>query len=388
MITRDEATPNAAPKDATPKDATIVPHGTIDYAELRALGLRPEEITIFSSNINPFGPPPATIDALRAATTSDTIARYPDRLNLELSDLLGAYHALSAESVLVGNGTADLMWLIGLLYLQHRRVVILNPTFGEYLNVARIMSAEVIDVCHPGWIATRTGYALGQNTLGDVAKTLGKAQPDVIFVCNPNNPTGDYLTPGELEQLYQAAPNAIWIIDEAYAEFMHPPATSAAWVPRGNWLVLRSMTKDYALGGVRLGYLLGAPALVKPMQAAQSPWNVNIFAQIAGAVSLREGQAWRKETLSKLHDATQALQQELRAVGYDPHPTTVNYFLIPVESPSELRRALLADRLIVRDCTSFGLPHYIRIATQLPDANARLVQAMRAHAAHALPLTA
>jgi histidinol-phosphate/aromatic aminotransferase/cobyric acid decarboxylase-like protein len=146
------------------------------------------------------------------------------------------------------------------------------------------------------------------------------------------------------------------------------------------------MTKDFALGGLRLGYLLGAPALIEPLQTTQPPWNVNILAQIAGAASLREGLAWRRQTLAALRAETIALQAALREQGYQPTPTTVNYFLVPVYSASELRRALLAQRLVVRDCSSFGLPNFIRIATQQPEANARLLDAMRQLAsANALP---
>lgn len=365
------------PMSESTNQATIVPHGTLDYSELRALGLRAEDLTLFSSNINPFGPPPAVIDAVRGAANANLIARYPDRLSLELRDLLAEYHHLSTDSILVGNGSADLMWLIGLLYLQRRRVAILCPTFGEYRNVANIMQAEVIELCHPGWVATADGYAPGQTTIEHVVTELHTAQPDVVFVCNPNNPTGHYLSPDELETFYRAVPDALWILDEAYAEFMEPPATSAQWVSRGNWLVLRSMTKDYALGGLRLGYVIGAPQLIQPLQRAQSPWNVNTFAQLAGCVSLREGQPWRSETLAKLRDETASLQARLREIGYQPLPTTINFFLTPVQSASVVRSALLKQRLVVRDCTSFGLPNFIRIATQLPEANTRLVNALR-----------
>jgi histidinol-phosphate aminotransferase len=355
---------------------TLIPHGTLDYAELRKLGLRPEDITSFSSNINPFGPSPAVLEALRNAPFSELVPRYPDRLSFELRDLLATLHGLSMDSILVGNGTADILWLIGLAHLQHRRVAILGPTFGEYLNVAQLMGAEIIDLCHPGWSATSTGYQPGTTTVSEVAKALGDAQPDVVFVCNPNNPTGHYLAPDALATIFDAAPNALWIIDEAYAEFMDIPATTAAWVSRGNWLVLRSMTKDFALGGLRLGYVLGAPPLIQTLQTAQPPWNVNLFAQVAGAVALREGLEWRSATLTALRKECAMLQEALRGAGYQPYPTTVNYFLVPVHSPATLRNALLARRLIVRDCTSFGLPNFIRIAVQRPEANARLVQAL------------
>jgi histidinol-phosphate aminotransferase len=363
------------------KPATLIPHGTLDYSEVRALGLTPEDLTIFSSNINPFGPPPAVVDTLRDAATPEMIARYPDRLNLELTELLAAYHKVPAECILAGNGTADLMWLIGLLYLQDRRVAILGPTFGEYRNVAALMRAELVELCHPGWVSSVDGYAPGETTIIHVATEIHKRAPDVIFVCNPNNPTGHYLTPDELATLYDAAPQALWIIDEAYAEFMQPAATTAQWVQRSNWLVLRSMTKDYALGALRLGYLIGAPPLVNALQMAQSPWNVNTFAQLAGSISLREGQQWRAQTLSRLHQETAALRAKLHEAGYRPHPTTVNYFLVPVDSPPALREELLAKRLVIRDCSSFGLPQYIRIATQQPEANERLVEAMREAAA-------
>jgi histidinol-phosphate aminotransferase len=362
------------PMPATPEP---IPHGTPDYSELRALGLRVEELTLFSSNINPFGPPPAVVDALRQTMSADAVARYPDRLSLELRDLLAAYHGVSADSMLVGNGSADLLWLVGLLYLRQRHVAILGPTFGEYRNVAQIMQAQITEVAHPGWVVTPNGFTPGESTVNDAAATLRKIIPEVVFVCNPNNPTGHYLAPDDLLSLYEAAPHALWIIDEAYAEFMQPPATTSHWVDRGNWLVVRSMTKDFALGGLRLGYLLGTPALIAPLQNIQPPWNVNALAQLAGSVSLREGQPWRGETLARLRHETTLLQQQLQGLGYRPHPTTVSFFLVPVASASELRNALLAHRLVVRDCTSFGLPTYIRLATQLPTHNARLLRALR-----------
>jgi histidinol-phosphate aminotransferase len=365
---------------------TLIPHGTLDYSEMRALGLQPDDLTLFSSNVNPFGPPPAVLTVLQEAITPEMIGRYPDRLNLELIELLAAYHNLPATCILAGNGTADLLWLIGLLYLQHTRVAILGPTFGEYRNVAAIMQAAVVEICHTGWMATPEGFQPGATTITHVVTELHKANPDVVFVCNPNNPTGQYLTPDELAILYNAAPNALWIIDEAYAEFMQPPATTADWVGRGNWLILRSMTKDFALGGLRLGYLLAAPNLITSLQAAQSPWNVNTFAQLAGSVSLREGQRWRSETLTRLHRETESLRAALAEAGYHPHPTNVNYFLLPVHSPSTVRAQLLTQRLVVRDCTSFGLPNFIRIATQQPEANAHLIQALSDLApAHAAP---
>lgn len=353
-----------------------IPHGTLDYAEVAALGVRPDDLLVFSSNINPYGPPPAVVETLRGALTPAIIARYPDRLSLELRARLAAYHQIPETALLVGNGTADLLWLIGLLHLQRRHIAVLAPTFGEYENVAALMAAPVTRVDYPGWQRQAEGSFLsGENVVGRCAQALAAAQPEVVFVCNPNNPTGQVLRPDELEQLYAAAPAALWIMDEAYLEFTAQPVSSIPWIGRGNWLVLRSMTKDFALGGLRLGYVAGAPVLIGPLQQAQSPWNTNSLAQLAG-IACMDQRNWRETALAQLRADCAELRGELQAAGFAPLPTTVNYFLMPVADPARLRAALLQRRMVIRDCTSFGLPGYVRIAAQRPDANRRLVAAL------------
>jgi histidinol-phosphate aminotransferase len=197
----------------------------------------------------------------------------------------------------------------------------------------------------------------------------------VVFICNPNNPTGHHLTPHELLALHAAAPQALWVVDEAYAEFAPHPWSAARWLEPGQWLILRSLTKDFALGGLRLGYALAAPALIEQMARAQSPWNVNGLAQVAAVAALQQ-QSWRNQSLARLRQDCAELQAHLRQIGFRPLVTTTNYFLLPVADPTATRSALLRERLMVRDCTSFGLPHYIRIATQLPEQNALLVAAL------------
>ncbi len=355
--------------------ATLVPHGTLDYAEARALGVRPEELIVFSSNINPYGPPPAVLDVLRRSSTQEIVARYPDRLSLDLRDALAAHHGVGPEAILVGNGTADILWLLGLVYGQGRRVTVVGPTFGEYANVAELMGAPVAYVSHPGWSRDGEVYRPAATTLADSVNALAASTPDVVFLCNPNNPTGCLLSEAEWAMLYAAAPDALWIMDEAYADFADEPLTSIPWIDRGNWLVLRSMTKDFALGGLRLGYVVGAPERIAPLQLAQPPWNVNAFAQAAGLACLDE-LGWRRNTLARLRQDCAALMTDLGAAGYAPRPSALNFFLTPVTAPGELRRQLLEQRLVVRDCTSFGLPNYIRIAAQQPAQNTLLVAAM------------
>ena len=121
------------------------------------------------------------------------------------------------------------------------------------------MGAPVQLVCIPAGAARARYIILRRQPLSDAANALAETEPDVVFLCNPNNPTGRLLTEAEWPMLYDAAPDALWVVDEAYADFADEPITSIPWIERGNWLVLRSMTKDFALGGLRLGYVVGAP---------------------------------------------------------------------------------------------------------------------------------
>lgn len=364
-------------------------HGTPDYAELDALGLDPADVIYFSSNINPYGPPASVVEAVENEISRSFLARYPDSRSQRLREKIGAYHGLPPDAVLVGNGTADLIWLLAHAYGFQRQAAILSPTFSEYADGVIMAGGHPIHIVLPGW--QRIGhrhrrFAPSGTTLAQTRRALEAASPWLVFICNPNNPTGEYLSPGQLRFLWEGAPNALWVIDEAYAEFTEDPWSAGQWVMAGangragaargpGCVVLRSMTKDFSLGGLRLGYLLADPSIIERLQQMQPPWSVNGVAQLAGLVALDE-QKWREETTTRLRKEVQTLQDGLRACGYAPLPTTVSYFLLPVGDAKAVRDRLVESRMFVRDCTSFGLPEHIRIAARPPDENARLLEAM------------
>ena len=363
-------------------------HGTPDYAELDALGLDPSEVVYFSSNINPYGPPASVVEAVQDEISRSFLARYPDSRSQRLREKIGAYHGLPPDAVLVGNGTADLIWLLAHAYGNNRQAAILSPTFSEYADGVIMAGGHPNHPVLPGWQRiSRRRFAPAGTTLAQTRKGLQSAAPWLVFICNPNNPTGEYLSPGELRYLWEGAPDALWVIDEAYAEFTEDPWSAAQWVMAGTngdsrrtrgpgCVVLRSMTKDFALGGLRLGYLLAAPSIVERLQQVQPPWSVNGVAQLAGLVALDE-MNWREETTARLRKDVFQLQEDLRACGYAPLPTTVNYFLLPVGDASSIRDRLVESRMFVRDCTSFGLPEHIRIAARPPEENASLVETLK-----------
>lgn len=351
-------------------------HGTPDYAELAALGLTPDQVVYFSSNINPYGPPDSVVEAVSAAVTRETISLYPDSLSLSLRARLAEYHQLPVDALMVGNGTADLIWLIAQVFGRRKQVAILSPTFSEYEDGVVMAAGHPTGVVLPGWQRLAPDhFAPGPSTLEQCHSALKASSPWLVFLCNPNNPTGETLRPQELRYLRKAAPNALWVIDEAYVEFSEDPWSVSEWVLETGWIVLRSLTKDFALGGLRLGYLLAAPSIVERLIHVQPPWSVNGLAQIAGEAALEEI-AWRDGKMETLRRSVIQMQKELVDLGFRPVPTTVNYFLLPVGDGATVRRKLLAKKLIVRDCASFGLPEYIRIAVQKPEENQQLIDAL------------
>jgi histidinol-phosphate/aromatic aminotransferase/cobyric acid decarboxylase-like protein len=230
-----------------------------------------------------------------------------------------------------------------------------------------------------------------------------------VWLCNPNNPTGRQWIGHELAQLAAADPDhqILWVIDEAYRYFGkginhslatcpdkpaghdqgrskeigdHQPTIGTSQVANlgENAIIMRSLTKDHSLAGLRLGYAIADPKLVAALQMVQAPWSVNSLAQVAGVAALQpEVLAWRDESLAQLQQNARDLWRELSAIGLSVVPSSTPFALVKVGDARAFRRALLAQGLLVRDCTSFGLPDYIRIAAQLPPENERLVATVK-----------
>ena len=343
----------------------ITPHGAITPAELERLGLRPEEVIDFSHSINPYGPAPAVQEALARVP----LDRYPDPESLALRRALAAHLHRSVAQIIVGNGSAELLWLIALAFLDAgERVLILGPTFGEYARAARLMGAEVVT-----WRADAgDDFAIQPDP---VARLLAQTRPKLLFLCHPNNPTGQLAPLDALAAWAAAHPHTLFVVDEAYLPFA-PAAASALSLNAPNILTLRSMTKAQALAGLRLGYAVGDEALIAALRRVQPPWSVNALAQAAGVAALADS-AHQTRTLARLAADKAALVRALAEQGWQPVPSAAHFFLLPVEDAAACRSALLEQGVVVRDCTSFGLPGHIRIATRTPAENKRLMEALR-----------
>ena len=336
-------------------------HGALDYAELQRHGIAPAAVIDFSENSNPFGPAPGVSVALAAVDP----ARYPDRECLALRHMLADQTGAAPADLVVGNGAAELLWLVAFAFLERGdRVLILGPTFGEYARMAGLMGATVVL-----WQAeAAANFAVDPAA---VARQMATVQPKLLFLCNPNNPTGTVIEPALIAAWAHQSPQTLFVVDEAYLAFVPGLRSLYEWrLP--NMLIIRSLTKEYALAGLRLGYAAGPPALVTALAQARVPWSVNAAAQAAGLAALAD-QDHLQRTLTALRVAKAELVAGLHALGLAPLPSQTHYFLLNVGDGAAFRQQLLTHGLLVRDCASFGLPAYVRIATHQPAENQELL---------------
>jgi histidinol-phosphate aminotransferase len=342
-----------------------VVHGAGDFGELLRLGLNPDDVLDFSANTNPYGPSPA----VRAALANVPLDRYPDREALALRAALAESLGVNVGWVAAGNGASELISLAALAFVRPGdAVVVVGPTYGEYARAARLAGGHLT-----AWEARPEDEF--RPDLMAIACSLERLRPRVVFVCNPNNPTGTALSPEPLASLARRFSSALFVVDEAYLPFAEGVG-SAVGMGAANVLVLRSMTKDCGLAGVRLGYAVGPESLVEPLRRVQPPWSVSALAQAAGVAALGDP-AHRERSLQLLREAKAPLVAGLAQLGLPPVPSAVPFFLVRVGDGATFRQKLLARRLLVRDCASFGLPAYVRISARRPEENERLLAAVR-----------
>lgn len=365
-------------------------HGAIRPGELRALGMKPGDVLDFSASISPIGPPEGVWEAMRGVDLST----YPDPECLELREaIVGHISAQGAavppgfaiERVIVGNGSTEIFHLLARAYLSPDRgpagtAVIMSPTYGEYAGACRLAGASLIDF--------RADAANGFRwEVEEAAALITAAQPQIVILCNPNNPTGVYLGESEVTVLAQAACRAgtLLVIDEAYLSFVLRQWDSLALLGMENAVLVRSMTKDYAQTGLRLGYALASEAVVAKLRAYQPDWSVNSLAQKAGIAALADT-GYLPRARTAVFESKEFLAGRLTALGLEVPPSQANFLLVKVGDAAAWRAGLLKQGIVVRDCASFGLGQYIRVGIRKLEDCRRLAEVVESElASGALP---
>ena len=322
----------------------------------------------FSANVNPLGTPPGVVAAIQDA--AKLVRQYPDPYCRALTAAISAHEGAPEGYLLCGNGAAELIYAY-CEALRPRHAVELAPTFLEY-------SAGAV---HFGAKVSRYVLSPAADFLPDegILTFLQQEQPDVLFLCTPNNPTGRTIPRALLEELLSlcAGQGTRVLLDECFLDFTETESAKNLLPQYPNLLILKAFTKNYALAGVRVGYCMTHDAaLLQKMAEGAQPWNVSLLAQAAGVAALRETEYFARAK-ALIARERRTLSAELTALGLHVCPSEANYILF--RGPEGLHAALLQEKIAIRNCENYaGLgPGWYRIAVRLPEENKALLQALR-----------
>ncbi len=320
----------------------------------------------FSVSINPYGPPPE----IKLSIDFAHVKEYPDPESKELRRLIASLNNVNEENIFIGNGSAEIIALLFFCFIRKRNAVLsLWPSFGDYYHYARIMQAKFIPIkLNP------PGFRLDLNRVGGIVE---KHQPRLFFFCNPNNPTGNYYSEKEIAYILEKLPkNTLFILDEAYANLVLSKWNSVNLFKRfRNIIILRSLTKDYALTALRLGYSIASKEITDFLKSACPSWNINSMAQQNGLLIFKN-KTFMKKSASLIHKEKNRVESVLKKLGFNIVSTAVNFYLLKVRNAEIATHLLLSHNIYVRDCTDYGLPQYLRISVRLPQENNYLLKVL------------
>lgn len=321
-----------------------------------------------ASNENPLGPSPMAVQAITLALSN--LHRYPDGRGHDLTVKLSSRLGFSPDHFVLGNGSDDLIGMLTRALLQPGdEAIIPKPSFLMYDIDVRSVGAIPVHV-------PLRSLAICTNDL--LEKVTSRTR--MIFICNPNNPTGTVMSRNDFETFIGALPpDIVVVVDEAYMEFVRDPDCfkSMDYIHGNKPIVaLRTFSKAYGLAGLRIGYGVMTPGLAGILHRIRQPFNVSLLAQ-AGAVAALEDEAFLHKTVQTVHEGLDFLYAELDRVGVRYFPTQANFFLIDAGQDADVVfENMLKKGVIVRSMSSYGYPEYIRVNTGLPEENKRLVQAI------------
>jgi histidinol-phosphate/aromatic aminotransferase/cobyric acid decarboxylase-like protein len=318
----------------------------------------------FSTGVSPLPPPDEIVVAVRNADLS----RYPHPTALPVREAIGAGNDLPASQVVVGAGSVELIWALARAFAgPGRHGLVVRPAFGEYEQALRAGGATVVsvDMAEP-----RFGFPSEKIEAALAADAIATA-----FVCRPSNPCLTAAPAGELTSIARRWPATLFVVDEAYL----PMFEGVEGVPLApNLAVLRSLTKIFALPGLRLGYLLAAPPIAAAVQAALPPWNVSSPAQAAGVVAARLMPSHLTPIRAQLTALRSSLAERLASVAGRPEQAGGPFLLYRSDEAATLVGRLREQGVHVRHAASFGLPRHIRVGVRTDADQERLVRAWRA----------
>jgi histidinol-phosphate aminotransferase len=334
----------------------------------RELGLPARDVIKLASNENPFGPSPAALAAL--GKTLRELHMYPDGSAFYLKQKLAAKLGVTPAHLVLGNGSNDIIELLAHALLRPDcEMVVSQYCFAIYPIVAQLLGARVVTVP-----ARDYGHDLPAMLQAVTAKTK------LVFVANPNNPTGTLAPDADVRRLVEELPESVVLaMDEAYFEFLDQPLDLLPLIRAGrkpNLILLRTFSKIYGLAGLRLGYGIAHPEFIAALEKIRQPFNVNSLAQAAGLAALDDA-AHVQKTRRNNFQGRKFLEKALAAMKVEYVPSSANFVLARVGAGQEVFEQLQRRGIITRPMGGYQLPEWIRISVGTPAENRRCIKALR-----------
>jgi len=334
-----------------------------------------KNIIDFASNSNPLGVSKNAKSAIK--NNLNKISLYPDTNATELRGELAEYNNINSQNIIAGNGSSEIIRMFCEVFLNKNNgesVLIIDPTFSEYEKTASLFSGRIESIT----LNSDNNFKYDAKVVFDKINKSNNGIK-IIFLCSPNNPTGQSIPGAGVLKLADENPKTYIFLDEAFIEFTTDNSLATEVENYKNLFVLRSMTKFFALAGLRIGYGVGNTSLIKKLNSAKPPWNVNSLAQIAGIESLRD-KNHIKNSYALLKTEKQNLFKKLSGIrGLKVYRSDANFFLINIEKTGmksrEMKKRLVEKGILIRDCSNFnGLDdYYVRVCVRTKEENEKLV---------------
>lgn len=331
-----------------------------------------KEIIDFSVNINPLGP--SRYIKKEMAKSLENVYRYPEIDGRTGIAALSRHMGIEEEKIILGNGAIELIYLF-VRTLTPKKALIIGPTFNEYRRALEMNNVEVLEI-------SRIEDGVFHIDKKSIIGTIEKEEPDVLILCNPNNPTGDYISTDDFSPIIDCMDNidGHTLIDESFMDFT-TEETFQRYINKHNIFILRSMTKFYSLPGIRLGYGLGNIGLIERLKTHKEPWTMNSIA-LDILPYVIEDKEFIRNTANWIDLERRYLYQELKDISFiKVFKPSANFLLFKLEkgNPNEFFNYLLANKIHIRTCEDFNElgDRYFRIAVKLHKDNMKIISLIR-----------
>jgi histidinol-phosphate aminotransferase len=333
----------------------------------RELGLAEADILKMASNESPLGASPKALAAIRSAL--DVLHYYPDGSGFELKAVLSRRLGVTAANIILGNGSNDVLELVARAFLTTGDSAI----YSQHAFMVYPLAIQAIGAKHIVVPALKYG-----NDLEAMARAV-RDDTKIVFVANPNNPTGTFSPWEEIRRFVENVPSRVLIVlDEAYGEYLPDNLKSPthAWIAKHpNLIVSRTLSKAFGLAGLRVGYGIADPGVAEVMNRVRQPFNVNHLAMVAATAALDDEEFIEKSRAVNAAGLTQ-LVQGFERLGLEYIPSHGNFITVRVGDADRIYKALLAEGVIVRPIAGYGMPEHLRVTVGLPEHNARFLAAL------------